>query len=280
MSLCNFLIRRNIIILPIARIKIHKSTDKETSSYICHKASITLEVAVVLPFLTGFLVSILFFFHVIHIQAVMEEALLYAGRKTAVESSVVEEELLLYASARGFLAYALKDEPMIERYIENGDFGIVLVSPNLDEVGFTLCAYYKVRFPIPFFGIDGVPMWNQGEFRKWIGDSPNNEGDDAEWVYVTQTGEVYHSNNACQVLQIRLHQTQVAEIEGLRGENGQKYYACPRCVAENVENETIYYTDYGTLYHGNINCGYIKRSIEKIPYSEIGKRRPCSYCYQ
>lgn len=279
MSLCNYLIRRNIIILPIARYKAHKSTDKETSFCICQRASITLEAAVVIPLMAGFLVSILFFFHIIYIQAVMEEAVLFAGRKTAVEASVIEEESLLYASARGFLAYALKDEPMIERYIENGNLGIVLLASNLDEVKFSLRTYYKIRFPISFWGLDGFYMWNSGIFRKWTGDVPKNEGEAEAWVYVTETGTVYHATDSCQVLRICLHQVRLAEIEGVRGKNGQKYYACARCVAENFEYEMVYYTDYGTFYHGDMGCRYIKRSIEKIARSEIGERRPCAYCY-
>ena len=222
MSLWKPQTKRNIIILPIARIKIHKSTLKETSSCTCHRASLTLEAAIVLPLLTGFFVSILFFFHVIRIQAVMEEALLYAGRKTAVESSVVEDDLLLYASARGFFTYALKDEEIVERYIQNGSYGIILLPTSLNQTDYALQAYYKVRFPITFFGIDGFWMWNYGTFRKWIGDVSNSETEEEVWVYITKTGEVYHASSSCQALRVHLHETQIAGIEALRGKKFEK----------------------------------------------------------
>ena len=70
------------------------------------------------------------------------------------------------------------------------------------------------------------------------------------------------------------------EIIFLRGKNGQCYYECSRCDWKDEEKETVYYTDYGTLYHKDIRCSSIKRLVEKIKLEEIGERRPCHFCYE
>ena len=53
---------------------------KETSSYAFRKGSYTIEAAVVIPLAAGFLVSMLFFFRIIQVQASVDEALIFAGR--------------------------------------------------------------------------------------------------------------------------------------------------------------------------------------------------------
>ena len=72
---------------------------KEAFLYTRQKASMTVEASIVIPLLVGFVVSLLFWFRLIQVQAAVEEALLYAARKTAIESSVVSEEELLPKAA-------------------------------------------------------------------------------------------------------------------------------------------------------------------------------------
>ncbi len=264
---------------PQAYMKKYKSQIKETSFCTCQKASLTVEAAVVMPLMASLFVTILFFFRIIQVQAVVEEALLYAGRKTAVESSVVKEEIILYASAKAFLLYALKDEPVVEQYVEQGSLGVILLGSDFGDENIVLRAHYQVKLPVSLFGIDSVWLWNRSSFRKWGGGSSEEEENSGEYVYVTQTGEVYHKTNSCQAIRISVKKAKVGEIDDLRGLNGQKYYSCSRCAEENTGLSTVYYTDYGTLYHGSLNCSYIKRTVEKVLLSEVGERRPCSYCY-
>lgn len=257
----------------------HKTKIKETSCCIWQRASLTLEAAVIFPLIAVFFATILFFFRVIQVQSVVEEALVYSGRKTAVESSIVEEDALLYASAKGFVLYALKDEWVVEHYVEGGSLGVILLGSQFEDEDITLRVHYKVKLPISFFGMDGIQLWNRGTFRKWVGDKPKSQEGDGKWVYIAQTGTVYHATDTCRAIHIIVKKAHVGEIEGLRGKNGQKYYPCSRCAEENMELNMVYYTDYGTLYHGSIDCSYIKRSVEKVLLSEIGGRQPCSYCY-
>ena len=251
--------------------------NQRTSFCICQKASYTIEAAVVIPLLSGFLVTILFFFQILQIQCKVDEALIYAGRRTAVESSVVDSEELLFLSAEGFLVYALKDETLVEQYVEYGVLGIQLWESSFDGDTIFLKADYTIKLPISFLGIGEIELTSQNKFRKWnyIAEAEDEEG----YVYVTPTGQVYHGKLICRVLNLSIQETTLGEISGLRGANGQKYYECPRCDWEENRTERVYYTDYGTLFHKSLSCSSLKRTVEKIPIEEVGERTPCSYCY-
>ena len=264
---------------PQAHMQKTQSRNKETSFCICHKASLTMEATIVIPVAASFLIMILFFFRIIQVQAVVEEALIYAGRKTAVESSILDSELVQFASAEAFLLYALKDEPVITSYVDNGSVGVVLLGSEFEGNRIVLQANYRVKFPITIFGIDGIALWNRNVFRKWVGDMPVSDTEGEVWVYVTPNGEVYHATASCRALKRNIHQEYLKIVQDLRGANGQKYYACSYCAKESTEIDIVYYTDYGALYHGKIDCKHIKRTVNKQALSEVKDRRPCSYCY-
>ena len=103
--------------------------------------------------------------------------------------------------------------------------------------------------------------------------------EDGAFVYVALYGEVYHKDLTCRSINLSVQSTRIENISFLRGKNGQIYWECQRCTWESENKERVYYTDYGELYHKNIGCSAIKRTIEKISIDEIGERRPCSFCY-
>ena len=249
---------------------------KETSLYACQKASLTVEATIVIPLVTVFLITILFFFHVLHIQARVEEALILAGRKVAVESCVVEEDALLLASAKALVLWELREEISVKQFVEGESAGIVLLTSEFSDDRILLNAVYRVRLPINLFGIDGITLWSRSAVQKWIGDLPKTPSE--EWVYVSETGEVYHRLKECSALTIRVKSAFFSLIPMLRGKNGQKYNACSRCVEEITSNDLVYYTDYGELFHQRINCSRIKRTVEKKKYEEVMDRRPCKLC--
>ncbi len=250
---------------------------QRTSFCIRQKASYSIEAAVVIPFLTGFLVTILFFFRILQVQCDIEEALLYAGRRTAVESSVVESEEMLFLSAEAFLIEALQENWVIDRYVENGIWGISLWESRFDNQMICLKASYDIKIPILFWDIGSFTFTSQNCARKWNFTSHNK--DDTDYVYITPTGEVYHASTSCRVLDLTIYSTGLESIATLRGENGQKYYACSRCDWPGNKKGKVYYTDYGTRFHKDVSCPSLKRTIDKISIEEIGNRRPCSYCY-
>lgn len=251
---------------------------QEASFCICQKASLTVETAVVFPLAAGFLIFILFFFRVLYVQAAVEEALVYAGRSVAVESNLLDDETALYLSAESLFKYALYQEENIERFVMGGVLGVSLLGSDASGKEIELQANYMVRLPIEFFDIKGIWLTSRNSFVKWKGDLYTGV-EQEEWVYITETGSVYHRNTSCRSLDLNIHEEYYKDIDAARGKNGQKYYSCNKCIETIEDEQSVYFTDYGRLYHGKLSCSALKRTIEKILLSQIGERRPCSYCY-
>lgn len=239
------------------------------------KASLTVEASIIIPLTIGFLSIILFFFRMIQVQSTVEEALMYAGRTIAVESSVVDSEYLLLASGEGVFVSMIEDT-VVERYVKNGPWGISLLHSDFKGESIVLRADYKMSLPVNFFGIDSIELSSENCCRKWVGDVLSDVN--VEWVYVTPTGRVYHTNINCRALDIKAKAAAYSEIRNYRGKNGQKFYCCSRCQKDNVT--TVYYTDYGRLYHADASCSALKRTIQKIPVAEIGGKRACTFCQE
>ena len=211
-------------------------------------------------------------------QYAVEEALVYAGRKTAVESSVIESQELLLASAKGYFLYALGDNEVIDNYVYGGKWGILLWESKFEEEQICLRANYEMRLPVDIWGIGSIWLYNQNVFNKWNGDMLSSNEETGNYVYITQNGTVYHRTPSCRILDINIREVEVSQIETERGKDGQKYYPCSRCGEENVLDNTVYCTDYGTLYHAQISCSALKRTIHKVKLEEVGERNPCSFC--
>lgn len=253
------------------------SFNKETSFGIRHKASLTIEATIIFPLATGFLVTVLFFFRVIQVQAVVDEALMYVGRFSAVESSVLSSDEEIRLLAEGVMRSTLQKNDVVNEYVEGGNWGISLLESELTRETISLKARYEVKLPISFFGIKTVPLYSQNLFYKWNGDLSSEE--DTSWVYITPSGKVYHANSNCRVLDLSIQEAKITQISDLRGMDGQKYYPCSGCEAKKGASEVVYYTDYGRLYHVDINCNALKRTIMRIPMKDVKEREACSYCY-
>ena len=263
---------------PHRRIKKKQHKLQRTSFCTCIHASYTLEVAIVVPVLAAYIVSLLFFFSILEIQYKVDEALYYAGRKAAVESSVFDSSEILFLSTEAYFLYALQEDSVIDKYVKNGKMGIQLWQSDFDNEVIVLRAEYIVELPIRIGKIGEIKLSSQNLFRKWTGDRILEESEG--YVYVALYGEVYHKNLSCRSINISVKNTGVENISSVRGKNGQRYKECLRCTWENENKERVYYTDYGELYHKNISCSSIKRSVDKISIEDIGDRRPCSFCYK
>lgn len=264
--------------LPRINLNRHVSQNerKETPSCIWLKASYTLEAAIIFPLVAGFIVFLLLFFRILQVQTAVESGLTYASRMTAVESCVVESEASLLASAEGFLISKLKDEAIIEEYVAGGLLGISLLNSDTSGDEIALLAEYSVKLPIGFFQIKSINLSGRSVSRKWIGDRNSDSLED--YVYVTEYGTVYHTTKSCPYLDLSIHSVFISSIGGIRSKSGSKYSACSRCAEEISGISTVYVTDYGTLYHKDIGCSALKRTIHIVPLSEVSDMSGCSKC--
>lgn len=247
-----------------------------TSLCTCRKASLTVEAAVVVPVVIGFLSLFLYLFQVIQVQASIEEALFYTGRQLALESYLISSEEALFLSAEAYMIAALGEDASIESHVKNGVLGINLTESEFQDSEIILRACYEVELPVAFFEIKTIRLASENCFRKWIGDISLEE----DWVYVTENGSVYHAEISCRAIDLSVKEVSLTNISSLRGQNGQKYYPCSRCVEDGLEKIVVYCTDYGRLYHGDINCSSLKRSIKRVQLSEVEGKSPCSFCYE
>lgn len=114
-------------------------------------------------------------------------------------------------------------------------------------------------------------------------DSKKREEDgnpDEITVYVTKNGEVYHRNENCTYINIKIEAVDYDDLWHLRSSDGSKYYPCSECEAGGVASGTIYITAYGTRYHSRENCPNIERNPEALDITEAENRgyRPCKKC--
>ncbi len=215
----------------------------------------------------------------LQVQVCVENALLYAGKKTALESCLMTSESALMLSAKAFFVYALEECEVSDENIIGGVWGISLSASDISEEEITLKASYYMKLPIKFFKRTYFPITHENVFRKWNGENKGKTKEEiSSYVYVTPSGNAYHKTSGCRSLDLSVEQVFIEQIEKLRGEDGQKYYPCSLCNGKkSVKN--VYCTKYGYLYHMDINCSAIKRTILKIPITEIGNRTACKYCY-
>ncbi len=98
-----------------------------------------------------------------------------------------------------------------------------------------------------------------------------------EYVYITPKGEAYHRDINCTYLKLTIKNTTKEAVDGLRNSEGGKYNRCQYC-GKRAYNGVLYVTDYGEHYHTSLSCPGLKRTIETVPISKVGGRRPCSKC--
>ena len=99
---------------------------------------------------------------------------------------------------------------------------------------------------------------------------------DEKMVFVTPSGEVYHTDYGCTYLHMNVSAVDQKEVRNCRNEEGSKYYACMKCKSNS--GGSVYITSYGNRYHSSIMCSELKRTILTVPLSKVGGRRACAKC--
>lgn len=255
---------------------INSSCSKKAFLHIRRNGSYTLEMAVVLPMVAVFLVSILFFFRVLQVQTQVQEALVYASRKTATQASATNSTPILFAAAEIYFSKEVQQYKEYRQYVGDSLGGVSLLLSDMDGPEITIRADYFIKLPIPFFKVKGMRVTQTSTSRKWTGD--RELWSDEDYVYVTEHGTVYHCNRNCRYLDLSIRMVEYAQIGTLRNKNEHKYNDCNQCVAKNKAYQQVYITDYGEVYHATLSCSGLKRTVYMVSKSEVGNKGPCSKC--
>ncbi|MCI8465422.1 MAG: hypothetical protein HFI63_06150 [Lachnospiraceae bacterium] len=173
------------------------------------------------------------------------------------------------------------------RGISLGDRGIRFIRNQGGETEgeyLDITAVFQAGPPLKLFGsMEGTYIqrcrrrfWTGQDF---VGESDTKEdSEETEYVYVTQSGTVYHRKRSCSYLKPSVRSSNYSALPDLRNKDGSKYRACERCTKNSGMQQTIYITDFGDRYHGSKNCSSLNRWIMKVSIEETGGKPPCSKC--
>lgn len=292
---------------------------KENSKYInifkyrYHKASLTVEAALVLPIFFYFMIAFLYFIQIFMVQEQIQSEITKMGlswSKTAYfykdfpdikeaisfDKTIFGNEIDLgidditdqIISGSSLKLYAKKylDKGWLNRSCIKGGFeGIdfsyssIVNSDNIIDIVLS----YQVSIPVKIFNLGDMKMLQRVRLRAWTGFrlpaayNTNNLTSET-MVYITDTGTVYHKSKECSHIKLSIIAVQGIPND-LRNKSGSKYTKCEKCCKGNVGGyATFYITSYGDKFHSDRSCSGLKRSVREIPLSEVGSRKPCSRC--
>ncbi len=260
-----------------------KNPKREAPHCTCKAGSLTIEASVIIPLFCGVIAFLLFYFRVMEVQIVVQNALEDTGRKLAIlavkELEEPEEEISYLVMAKGMLSLKLKDEPVIEQHVGGGALGIGLLMSEFEGDYIQLKANYAMHFPIELFGNQNFVICQTTYFRKWNGWHGQIQNDGTmEMVYVTEYGEVYHMRRSCVYLDLSIQKILYMELPAKQNYNGEIYRACELCSKESTPVPNVYITNYGDCYHNTITCSGLKRTIYQKLLSEVGGMPACKKC--
>lgn len=277
MSLCKKIYKKTLPMSAKRSKNQYSVKHKEIPLCTCNKGSMTIEAAVVLPVFAAFIISLLFFFRVLQVETEVAKALSYAQRLTAVESSLSDSEAVQLATAEVLFRKEIGKSEVVREYVAGKGQGITLLGSSAKGDYIKLCATYKIRLPLRFFLVSGFTQTQKSVGRKWTGKAVGEDNSDP-YVYYTETGKVYHLTKSCPYLDLSIQKVLLREVASLRNKSKRRYKACSKCAAAAGEVEYVYITDYGTLYHMDLGCSRLKRTIYTVHLSEVGGRPACSKC--
>lgn len=214
-------------------------------------------------------------------------------KRANIENSV--EGIIAKAIDSTFYKIKLKDyvdvDIINQSCIQDGYSGIqTFLSSYMEEEGIIdIILVYKIKLPLLFMEVDGLPMVQRVRLRGWSGtkvvkrgpdDDKDETSEDSEMVYITEHGTVYHLSKECSHLTLSIKEADIGSMKDLRNHSGGKYKECEICDDFEIEpdNHKVYITDYGDRYHKSLSCSGLKRTIKAIPKSEVGDRSPCKRC--
>ena len=167
-----------------------------------------------------------------------------------------------------------------------GEKGIVYTTRAFEkEKEIEITATYKLGLPLLNFVVPAIPMVQRVRTRAFVGTEAiglGKEDEDDIYVYISETGTVYHVSEECSHISLKIFSVAFAEVEQLRNMSGGRYTSCERCVKSKKlsTDQGVYVTEDGDKYHRNLQCGGLKRTVSKVKLSMLSGYPPCIRCGQ
>lgn len=245
------------------------------------ESSYMAEVIVALPVFVAFMAMLLFFFRILQVQQLVDNALVLTGRELSVTAYETSAKDLSENSVSAQMLFEknLKGNKVSGKFITGGNLGVSLLRSDFQGNYITLVADYNMKFPIFLLGKHKISVTQQVKCRKWTGRGivEGEGGREEEIVYITPSGTVYHKSRDCTYLKPTVKSIARSRIKTSRNREGSRYYPCAKCKGDS-KGGTVYVTDYGNRYHNRRDCKKINHTVCAVFLSEVGDRHRCSKC--
>ena len=244
------------------------------------KGSLTIEASMVIPIFLFAIFLALSLINLMRFHLNLQEAVHQETRKLAMSS--FSEWSTSAGSVGGKVLARLNGAMLNKAPVKGGAGGIDFSGSELNNREIIeVNAVYEAKLPYDFFHIFDHRFCARCLMHTFIGyekglDERSNEKKEEEYVYVTETGTVYHKDRECTYLRLSIREVDKSALKDLRNSSGHKYYACGSC--GKAAGGKVYITSDGTCYHSSLSCHGLKRTVNCIPLSKVGGRRPCSRC--
>ncbi len=244
------------------------------------KGSLTIEASLVIPVFMFAMFTILSVLSLLRFHLNLQEAL--HQEVSALSIKVVADTGISEAAVKAAVLGRLDEGTASGAPVKGGASSIDLGSSRLgDREIVEVNAIYESQLPYDPAGLftrkfaARCLMHTYTGFEKGLTEGSERINDE-EYVYVTETGTVYHRDRECSYLRLAIRKVSRASLKDLRNSAGHKYYPCEKCGKR--AGNTVYITKDGTSYHSSLDCSGLKRTVHCIPLSEVGGRGPCSRC--
>ena len=258
--------------------------------------SMTVEASIVLPLFLFFFLNLGSAMEMMRLHGKLEVALWDVGNRLALYGYVLDDgenplegekpdvwwnELAGVAFSYTYVKSQLMNF-VGKKYLESspltfGAQGLQFVESDVWEGQdcFEIVVTYAVSPITDMVGFMPFRMANKYYGHIWNGYAlPISE---EQYVYVTETGKVYHLDLECTHLKLSVREIPFWEIYTCRNDYGQKYDACEKCAGEGMSGR-VYITEEGACYHFLRGCPGLKRTVRYLPLSEAEDYRLCQRC--
>lgn len=251
-----------------------------------------------------FLISIIYILNILYLQNIFQAAMEEAARSVssyayaaaqfeelsdAERSSIgsqdasfvvklARNQLGKTALSKSFFTDNIKNAAD-SSYIKNGYKGIIITLGNssLNEyVDFKIS--YSVRLPFLPDEVFYIPITQRCYFKPFTGvDIDGTTGDFTQYVYVTATGNVYHTSPYCTYLNSYYYVVSEEEMN-VTWDTAVDYQPCTYCAFGKPIGPTSFLCPGSKVYHSTTSCFHIGVTIYKIPMDQVGITPMCSRC--
>lgn len=253
------------------------------------RASLTVEAALVLPLFLFAMIAALQYGNVTGTAVQFGTAMSETGEMMAAAAYVKRfggdldkaPELAVSALSAAYAQHRIMSLTDSEDSVKNANMILSSIMQGDDMIDLVLT--YQIRSPVSIIRLPGSFFLQRARVRAWTGRSTGGEGNgdgegaDGTYVYVTETGSVYHEDPECTHLKLSIREVEKSQLARLRNSNGEKYHDCERCGGKAVDG-MVYITKEGNRCHSSLSCSGLKRTVRQVSREELGNMRACSKC--